>query len=203
MSNMTEENKAKRFNAKDYLNEISQINAEIKTFKESGDKADESFLKVGELLVQTKKEKQLTDKHFANLKKVAAEMLGKNSIRNISKVVAIAQCEAIQNYKDKLPKSWTTLSVLASAKNAEALIKEGKVTSGSSRADISKLTKGTTNVTPKWVYVELANGKKTFTSEQLEALKKLLNGSDWVVKSKKVETDKKEVPTKKTTKTKK
>jgi hypothetical protein len=34
-------------------------------------------------------------------------------------------------------------------------------------------------------------------------LKKLLSGSDWVVKSKKVETDKKEVPTKKTTKTKK
>jgi hypothetical protein len=77
MSNMAQENKAKRFNAKDYLDEISLINVEIKTFKESGDKADESFLKVGELLVQTKKEKQLTDKHFANLKKVAAEMLGK------------------------------------------------------------------------------------------------------------------------------
>jgi hypothetical protein len=33
MSNMTEENKAKRFNAKDYLDEISQINAELKKVK--------------------------------------------------------------------------------------------------------------------------------------------------------------------------
>jgi hypothetical protein len=71
------------------------------------------------------------------------------------------------------------------------LIKEGKVTSESSRAEISRLAKGTTNVAPKWVYVELASGKKTFTSEQLEALTKLLNGSDWVVKSKKSDTDKK------------
>ncbi len=188
---MTNKNTEKRFNTKDYLDEISQINAEIKTFKESGDKADESFLKVGELLVQTKKEKQLTDKHFANLKKVAAEMLGKNSIRNISKVVAIAQCEAIQNNKDKLPKSWTTLSVLASAKNVEELIKEGKVTTKSSRADISKLTKGTTNVTPKWVYVELASDTKAFSKKQLDALKKLLNGSEWTVKEKKEEPAKK------------
>jgi hypothetical protein len=127
-----------------------------------------------------------------NLKKVAAEMLGKNSIRNISKVVAIAQCEAIQNNKDKLPKSWTTLSVLASAKNAENLIKEGKVTSDSSRAEISRLIKTGQSTKPlKWVYVELAGDTKTFSKKQLDALKKLLNGSEWSVKEKKEEPAKK------------
>ena len=198
---MTEKNTAKRFSEKDYIDEISQINTEIRNFKESGDKADGSFLKVGELLVQAKKEKQLTDKHFAKLKKVAAGLLGKNSIRNISKVVAIAQCDAIQRNKDKLPKSWTTLAVLASAPNVAELIKTKKVTVTSSRSDISKLAKGTKNATPKWVYVELASDNKHYTEQQVEVLKKLLNGSDWVVKSKKVETDK-EVSTK-TTKTKK
>ena len=107
----------------------------------------------------------------------------------------------IQRHKDKLPKSWTTLAVLASAPNVAELIKTKKVTATSSRSDISKLAKGTKNVTPKWGYVELASDNKHYTEQQVEVLKKLLNGSDWVVKSKKVETDK-EVSTK-TTKTKK
>ena len=197
MGNMAE--KVKRFNQDDYKDEIGQITTEIEIFKASGDKADESFLKVGELLVKTKNDKNLPDKHFTNLKKVAAKSLGRESgLRNINKVVAIAQCEAIQKNKDKLPKSWTTLSLLTSAENLEKLIEAGTLKATSSRSEVSKLTKKSTPLAPKWDYVELAGDTKTFTDEQVEALKKLLNGSEWIVKSKKVETDKKEVPTKKT-----
>jgi hypothetical protein len=196
---MTDKQAVKRFNQKDYKEEIGQITTEIEIFKASGDKADESFLKVGELLVKTKNDKNLPDKYFTGLKKVAAKTLGRESgLRNINKVVAIAQCEAIQKNKDKLPKSWTTLSLLTSAENLEELIKAGTLKSTSSRSEVAKLTKKSKSVVPQWVYVELAGDTKTFTDVQLEALKKLLNGSEWVVKAKKVETDKKEVPTKKT-----
>lgn len=194
--------KVKRFNQNDYKDEIGQITTEIEIFKASGDKADESFLKVGELLVKTKNDKNLPDKHFTNLKKVAAKSLGRESgLRNINKVVAIAQCEAIQKNKDKLPKSWTTLSLLTSAENLEKLIEAGTLKATSSRSEVSKLTKKTP-VEPKWVYVELSSAKKEFTPKQLLALKKTLDGSGWMVKEKKEEPDKKEEPTIKTTRTK-
>lgn len=201
---MAEKEASTRFNQKDYKEEIGQITTEIEIFKASGDKADESFLKVGELLVKTKNDKNLPDKYFTNLKKIAAKSLGRESgLRNINKVVAIAQCEVIQKNKDKLPKSWTTLSLLTSAENLEELIKKGSLTSTSSRSEVAKLTKkSSTPVAPKWVYVELSSAKKEFTPKQLLALKKTLDGSGWMVKEKKEETDKKEEPTIKTTRTK-
>lgn len=182
---MAEKEASTRFNQKDYKEEIGQITTEIEIFKASGDKADESFLKVGELLVKTKNDKNLPDKYFTNLKKIASKSLGRESgLRNINKVVAIAQCEVIQKNKDKLPKSWTTLSLLTSAENLEELIKKGSLTSTSSRSEVSKLTKKTP-VEPKWVYVELSSVKKEFTPKQLSALKKTLDGSGWMVKEKK------------------
>jgi hypothetical protein len=183
---MAEKEAATRFNKNLYKEEIKLIDTEIEIFKASGDKADESFLKVGELLVKTKNDKNLSDKYFTNLKKIAAESLKRESgLRNINKVVAIAQCEAIQKNKDKLPKSWTTLSLLTSAENLEELIKSGTLRSTSSRSEVSKLTKKSKSVEPKWVYVELSGDTKTFSKKQLEALKTLLNGSEWAIKEKK------------------
>jgi hypothetical protein len=177
-----------RFNIKNYVQEIAQINSELKTFKESDDKADESFLKVGELLVQTKNEKELTDKHFTRLKTIISETLGKSSLRNINKVVHIAQCEAIQKNRDKLPKSWSALYALSSAKNVGELISSGKITPDSTRSEITRLAKvGNAPAPLKWIYVELAGDNKTYTSEQVEALKVLLKNTEWTVKVKKEE----------------
>lgn len=197
---MTE--KTNRFNSKNYVQEIEAITSEINAFKKSGDKADESFLKVGELLVQTKNDKQLTDKHFTRLKTIVAESLGKSGLRNINKVVAVAQCEAIQKNKDTLPKSWSTLAVLATAPNVAELITSVKV--DSTRSEITRLVKTGKVTSPlKWVYVELTSEHKDYTEQQIEELKELLNGSNWMVKLKKSEPIVKVEPPKKTRKTKK
>jgi hypothetical protein len=111
------------FNANDYQAEIDKINGKIEEFQRTEEKVDESFLEVGNILVSIKNEKNLDDKIFRQLKKEVAKTI---SIRNINKVVAIAQCDVIQRNKERLPKSWSSLYLLSRMENLEELIESKK-----------------------------------------------------------------------------
>ena len=58
-----------KFDVNDFQNEIAEIKEKIEIFQRAEEKADESFLEVGNILVGVKNEKQLEDKIFTQLKK--------------------------------------------------------------------------------------------------------------------------------------
>jgi hypothetical protein len=161
------------FNANDYQAEIAKINGKIEEFQRTEEKVDESFLEVGNILVSIKNEKKLDDKIFRQLKKEVAKTI---SIRNINKVVAIAQCDVIQKNKDRLPKSWSSLYLLIGVENLEKLIESEKVTPVTTRAAISAL-KEKSPAKPRMV-VEL-NTEGAITEEQLSELKEALSNTSW------------------------
>ena len=178
-----------RFSKSNFEKEIFEIRKQIEIVNQAGKNADESFLAVGDLLVKTKRERNLEDKVFTSLKHSVSKLLDKSSLRNINKVVSIAECDIIQKHKDKLPKSWSTLYVLSRAKNLDKLIAKDKVNVNSTRSQVTKLVDtGITVNKPKWVYVELASNQM-YTAEELKNLNNALSGSGWIVKSKTVELE--------------
>lgn len=165
-----------KFDVNDFQNEIAEIKQKIEIFHRSEEEADESFLAVGDLLVGVKNDKQLEDKTFTALKKEVAKSLNNGGIRNINKVVAIAQCDVIQKNKDRLPKSWSSLYLLIGVENLEKLIESEKVTPVTTRAAISGL-KEKSPAKPRMV-VEL-NTEGAITEEQLSELKEALSNTSW------------------------
>ncbi len=164
------------FNANEYQTEIDAIKEKIENFQRSEEEADESFLVVGDLLVDVKNDKQLDDKTFTAFKKEVAKSLNNGGIRNINKVVAIAQCEVIQKNKDRLPKSWSSLYLLIGVDNLEKLIESKKVTPVTTRAAIRAL-KEKSPAKPRMI-VEL-NTEEAITEEQLSELKEALSNTSW------------------------
>ena len=165
-----------KFDVNDFQNEIDAIKVKIEIFQRSEEEADESFLAVGDLLVGVENDKQLKNKAFTALKNEVAKSLNNDSIRNINKVVAIAQCDVIQANKERLPKSWSSLYLLSRMKNLEELIESEKVTPVTTRAAISAL-KEKSPAKPRMI-VEL-NTEGAITEEQLSELKEALSNTSW------------------------
>ena len=165
-----------KFDVNDFQNEIDAIKVKIEIFQRSEEEADESFLAVGDLLVGVENDKQLKNKAFTALKNEVAKSLNNDSIRNINKVVAIAQCDVIQKNKDRLPKSWSSLYLLIGVENMEKLIESEKVTPVTTRAAISAL-KEKSPAKPRMI-VEL-NTEGAITEEQLSELKEALSNTSW------------------------
>ena len=165
-----------KFDVNDFQNEIDAIKEKIEIFQRSEEEADESFLAVGDLLVDVENDKQLKNKAFTALKNEVAKFLNNDGIRNINKVVAIAKCEVIQKNKDRLPKSWSSLYLLSRMKNLEELIESEKVTPVTTRAAISAL-KEKPPAKPRMV-VEL-NTEGAITEEQVSELKEALSNTSW------------------------
>ena len=161
------------FNANDYQAEIDEINGKIEEFQLTEQRVDESFLEVGNILVSIKNEKQLDDKIFRQLKKEVAKKI---SIRNINKVVAIAQCDVIQRNKTRLPKSWGSLYLLSRMDNLEKLIESGKITPTTTRAEITGSPKEPQ--VKKRISVELVS-KEAITEEQIADLVEALSLTSW------------------------
>ncbi len=161
------------FNANDYQAEIDEINGKIEEFQLTEQRVDESFLEVGNILVSIKNKKQLDDKIFRQLKKEVAKKI---SIRNINKVVAIAQCDVIQRNKSRLPKSWGSLYLLSRMDNLEKLIESGKITPTTTRAEITGSPKEPQ--VKKRISVELVS-KEAITEEQIADLVEALSLTSW------------------------
>ena len=161
------------FNANDYQTEINEINEKIEEFQRTEQRVDESFLEVGNILVSIKNEKKLDDKIFGQLKKEVAKKI---SIRNINKVVAIAKCDVIQRNKERLPKSWGTLYLLSRMENLEELIDSEKITSTTTRAQITGSPKEPQ--VKKRISVELIS-KEALTEDHIAELEVLLNDTSW------------------------
>ena len=165
-----------KFDVNDYQNELDAVKEKIEIFQRSEEKADESFLEVGDLLVAAKNDKQLEDEIFTQLKKEVAKSLKINGVRNINKVVSIAQCDVIQRNKDRLPKGWGSLYLLVGIENLEELIESGDVTPSTTRAKINGLKKKP-QAKPR-IIVEL-NTEEAITEEQMTELKEALSGTSW------------------------
>ena len=161
------------FNANDYQAEINKINGKIEEFQRTEEKVDESFLEVGNILVSIKNEKNLDDKIFRQLKKEVAKTI---SIRNINKVVAVAQCDVIQANKERLPKSWSSLYLLSRMENLAELIESEQVTPTTTRAGINDL-KEKPQANPR-IVVELIT-EEYITAELIAELTAALSNTSW------------------------
>ena len=73
-----------KFDVNDFQNEIDAIKEKIEIFQRAEEKADESFLEVGNILVGVKNDKQLEDKIFTQLKKEVAKT--DNLLNNIYRI---------------------------------------------------------------------------------------------------------------------
>jgi hypothetical protein len=162
-----------KFDVNDFQNEIAEIKEKIEIFQRAEEKADESFLEVGNILVSVKNEKQLEDKIFTQLKKEVAKTF---SIRNINKVVAVAQCDVIQANKERLPKSWSSLYLLSRMENLAELIESKQVTPTTTRADINAL-KEKPQANPR-IVVELIT-EEYITAELIAELTAALSNTSW------------------------
>ena len=161
------------FNANDYQTEIDKINGKIEEFQLTEQRVDESFLEVGNILVSIKNKKQLDDKIFRQLKKEVAKTI---SIRNINKVVAIAQCDVIQRNKERLPKSWSSLYLLSRMENLEELIESKKITPTTTRKEIIGSPKEPQF--KKRISVALIS-KEAITEEHIAELEAILSDKSW------------------------
>ena len=165
------------FNANDFETEIDNIKAKIEIFHRSEEEADESFLAVGDLLVTVKNDRQLENKTFTELKKeVAKSLSGNDGVRNINKVVAVAQCDVIQRNKANLPKSWSSLYLLSRMANLQELIDSSAVTTATTRKDINTLAVKEKPLAKPRMVVELDGA---ITEEHINALKDALSGTSW------------------------
>lgn len=162
-----------KFDVNDFQNEIAEIKEKIEIFQRAEEKADESFLEVGNILVSVKNEKQLEDKIFTQLKKEVAKTF---SIRNINKVVAVAQCDVIQANKERLPKSWSSLYLLSRMENLAELIESEQVTPTTTRAGINAL-KEKPQANPR-IVVELIT-EEYITAELIAELTAALSNTSW------------------------
>jgi hypothetical protein len=165
-----------KFDVNDFQNEIDAIKEKIEIFQRSEEEADESFLAVGDLLVGVENDKQLKNKAFTALKNEVAKSLNNDGIRNINKVVAVAQCDVIQANKERLPKSWSSLYLLSRMENLAELIESEQVTPTTTRAGINAL-KEKPQANPR-IVVELIT-EEYITAELIAELTAALSNTSW------------------------
>jgi hypothetical protein len=147
-------------------------------FKKSGNRDDEAFLNVGDLLIKIKKERQLDDEIFIRLKTHIAKLMGRNGLRNVNKLVSIAQCDVIQKNKDNLPKDWNLLYLLSQTDYLAELIASGMIRSDISADVITKLL--AKNQTPDQLSVMPKESDETYTRVDVEKLRFLLTSTSWI-----------------------
>jgi hypothetical protein len=167
-----------KFYVKNFENEIKEINVCLQMFKKSGNRDDEAFLNVGDLLIKIKKERQLDDEIFIRLKTHIAKLMGRNGLRNVNKLVSIAQCDVIQKNKDNLPKDWNLLYLLSQTDYLAELIASGMIRSDISADIITKML--AKNQTPDQLSVMPKESDETYTRVDVEKLRFLLTSTSWI-----------------------
>jgi hypothetical protein len=167
-----------KFYVKNFENEIKEINVCLQMFKKSGNRDDEAFLNVGDLLIKIKKERQLDDEIFIRLKTHIAKLMGRNGLRNVNKLVSIAQCDVIQKNKDNLPKDWNLLYLLSQTDYLAELIASGMIRSDISADVITKML--AKNQTPDQLSVMPKESDETYTRVDVEKLRFLLTSISWI-----------------------
>jgi hypothetical protein len=167
-----------KFYVKNFENEIKEINVCLQMFKKSGNRDDEAFLNVGDLLIKIKKERQLDDEIFIRLKTHIAKLMGRNGLRNVNKLVSIAQCDVIQKNKDNLPKDWNLLYLLSQTDYLAELIASGMIRSDISADVITKML--AKNQTPDQLSVMPKESDETYTRVDVEKLRFLLTSTSWI-----------------------
>jgi hypothetical protein len=116
-----------KFYIKYFQQEIDEITHYIQVFNKSGHRDDEAFLEIGNILVRTQREKNIDEHIFKRLKTHVAKLIGRRGLRHVHKLVCIAQCDVLQNYKEQLPKDWYLLYVLSQTENLEELLESGEI----------------------------------------------------------------------------
>ena len=167
-----------KFFVKHFQSEINEINACLQMFRKSGNRDDEAFLKIGDLLVQINNERQLDDEIFIRLKTHIAKLMGRNGLRNVNKLIAIAECEIIQKNKYKLPKDWNVLYLLSQTDYLAELIASGMIRSDISADVITKML--AKNQTPDQLSVMPKENDETYTRVDVEKLRFLLTSTSWI-----------------------
>ena len=167
-----------KFYVKNFENEIKEINVCLQMFKKSGNRDDEAFLKIGDLLVKINNERQLDDEIFIRLKTHIAKLMGRNGLRNVNKLVSIAQCDVIQKNKDNLPKDWNLLYLLSQTDYLAELIASGMIRSDISADIITKML--AKNQTPDQLSVMPKESDETYTRVDVEKLRFLLTSTSWI-----------------------
>ena len=167
-----------KFYVKNFENEIKEINVCLQMFKKSGNRDDEAFLNIGDLLVKINNERQLDDEIFIRLKTHIAKLMGRNGLRNVNKLVSIAQCDVIQKNKDHLPKDWNLLYLLSQTDYLAELIASGMIRSDISADVITKML--AKNQTPDQLSVMPKESDETYTRVDVEKLRFLLTSTSWI-----------------------
>lgn len=157
------------------------MTAQLNRFKKSGNRDDEAFLAVGDLLVQTKNERLLDEDVFCRLKAHIAKLMGRNGLRNVNKLVLIAQCDVIQKNKDKLPNDWNLLYLLSKTDYLAQLIASGMITSDISADIIMKLL--TNTQAQGKCHVSRQEHEDIYTRVDAEQLRFLLSTTSWMTTS--------------------
>ena len=166
----------KKFYVKHFENEIKEITTQLHIFKKSGDRADGAFLEIGNLLVKTKHERMLDEDVFTRLKTHIAKLMGRNGLRNVNKLVSIAQCDVIQKNKDTLPKDWHLLYLLSKTDYLAQLIASGMISSDISADVVMKML----TQTPEKYRFSLQEHEETYTRVDVEKLRFLLASTCWM-----------------------
>ena len=169
----------KKFYVKHFEHEIKEITAQLHIFKKSGDRADDAFLEIGHLLVKTKHERMLDEDVFDRLKAHIAKLMGRNGLRNVNKLVSIAQCDVIQQNKDNLPKDWHLLYLLSKTDYLAHLIASGMISSDVSADIVMKIL----TQTPEKRHFSLQENEETYTRVDVEKLRFLLASTCWMTTS--------------------
>ncbi len=173
----------KKFYIKHFESEINAIAQCVTIFKRSGHRADEAFLEIGNLLVQTQQARDLDEEVFTRLKAHIAKLIGRHGLRDVNRIVAIAQCELLQRYKDELPTDWNFLYLLTKKENLAEFLAQGIIKSDTPVEVAMKQLKSE-NVTripsKKWF---LKNNDVMYTGEDVEKLRKLLSTSCWMIQN--------------------
>jgi hypothetical protein len=130
------------------------------------------------LLIKIKKERQLDDEIFIRLKTHIAKLMGRNGLRNVNKLVSIAQCDVIQKNKDNLPKDWNLLYLLSQTDYLAELIASGMIRSDISADVITKML--AKNQTPDQLSVMPKESDETYTRVDVEKLRFLLTSTSWI-----------------------
>ena len=161
-----------KFFVKHFQSEINEINVCLQMFKKSGNRDDEAFLEIGNLLVKIKKERQLDDEIFMRLKTHIAKLMGRNGLRNVNKLVSIAQCDVIQQHKDTLPIDWNLLYLLSTTDYLSQLIASGMIRKDISADAITKML--AKNPTPDQLCFSPKENGETYARVDVEKLRFLL-----------------------------
>ena len=116
-----------KFYIKHFQQEIDEITHYIQVFNKSGHRDDEAFLEIGNILVRTQREKNIDEHIFKRLKTHVAKLIGRRGLRHVHKLVCIAECDVLQNYKEQLPKDWRLLYILSQVNHLAELLESNKI----------------------------------------------------------------------------